>query len=515
MYSKILPKMLILTLLLIFITPFSYVKAADSTTTHVLLLYDSLAKQTTKEGNIEALQRMLAAFGVQVTLRSYEHYEPGMLAQFNKVIGIQNTADLPITNSDYLHEFENYTGDYMHIGMHVPSKVQSDLNMQTKTANLVSIQLQIDRFTQSVRSDQSISYIASAIGTTYGSLSSDNNEVQAPFAVRHNQFVYIPYYEQGNLSELMVAYPLKDWLGITHKAQTYVLFKEIYPFSDLTLLMQLADQLYEAGIPFIASVRPVFSNTDYPAMLRYLEALKYVQSKNGTILVNAPVVQPVISQERPLDAQMESFINVLADYDIAPLGLGAEMYWSYDRQYGDKGMAFFNSVVLFPNENIMHREQTPTSYSFASSGFSLNPRNLNQANYSGTIPPQLPMDTFLTYDFINDADELDQVIQSLTHSWGTFGDYKNSTHTVRTTANTIASHNGILSINHKAVDLNDVPQDVKTDYEYIEEQEQSFETLFGIQNKIFVVLIMISLLVFGMLFIIGYQLYKRKYFKRE
>lgn len=88
-------------------------------------------------------------------------------------------------------------------------------------------------------------------------------------------------------------------------------------------------------------MRPVFSNTDFPAMQRYLEALKVVQSKNGSILINAPVVMPSInSNDHTLGDKMSGFINLLAENGIAPLGMGADLYWTYDKEYSSAGMKF-------------------------------------------------------------------------------------------------------------------------------------------------------------------------------
>lgn len=153
---------------------------------------------------------------------------------------------------------------------------------------------------------------------------------------------YAPYFEQGNISTLGMAYVLKDWLHITAAApKMYLAIKEIYPFSDLRLLAETGERLYQLGIPFLASVRPVFSNTDYPAMQRYLVAMKSVQSSNGSILVNAPVVMPTISSgDHTLKGKMNDFINLLAENGLGPLGVGAEMHWSYDKEYSEAGMSF-------------------------------------------------------------------------------------------------------------------------------------------------------------------------------
>lgn len=87
---------------------------------------------------------------------------------------------------------------------------------------------------------------------------------QLPFAVSSGRSAYLPYLKQGDFTAIAAAYVLKDWLHYTEQPQMYLVIKEIYPFSDLNLLEQMADRLYRSGIPFIASVRPVFANTDFP-----------------------------------------------------------------------------------------------------------------------------------------------------------------------------------------------------------------------------------------------------------
>lgn len=511
---KILKTLLVFLLLVLYMFPASGVQAKEQEPTAVLLVYDSLAKGTSKEGNVESLQRLLASYGVKVTLTSLDNYRSGTLQPYKKAIGVYNKLDISVTNENYVEDFEQYQGDYLHIGAHIPAKVQSKLNLQTQIGVEELVRLAIGQFTQQSIQVQQVPYIRQTTGQTYGSLSSANLDKASPYAVKSDGYAYVPYFEKGNLSELALAYLLKDWLAVTRQSQNYVVIKEIYPFSDLKLLEQLADKLYEAGIPFLASVRPVFSNTDYPAMQRYLETLKYVQSRNGTVLVNAPVVASTISQlDRDLSVQIETFIDVLADYGIAPLGLGAEMYWSYDEHYAANGMNFFDSGILFPNERLMYKAQTDTSQPFSSSIYSLQSDIWQHYEYAGKVIKPLPMDTAITLDFFEDESQLDAAVQELSNSWVTFADYKYEEHTVHTTKNMISSRNGTLVINGQPIILNEKMKGISKEYAYTPEEQKSFEKLFNVQNKIFIVVILFTLIAFGIFFIVGYRLYKRKYYK--
>ncbi|MDF2668685.1 MAG: hypothetical protein K0R67_991 [Paenibacillus sp.] len=488
--------------------------SADKEPAHILILYDSLARGTTREGNVEALQRLLASYGAKITLSTLDGYKQGTLKSYSKVAVVRNLADLPLINSDYLKDFEAFEGDYLHIGEFIPAQVQAKLNIQTKTTVRDTIQLSIGQLSQSLLRVENMSYMVRNSGISYGSISSANGDFQASYAAREGRFAVAPYFERGNLSELALAYVLKDWLGAAAQSYTYLLFQEVYPFSDLKLLEKLSDKLYSAGIPFMISVSPVFSNFEYPAMQRYLETLKYVQSRNGSILVNAPVVASTISQEgNSLKGKMTAFVDALAQYGIAPLGMGAELYWAYDKEYALDGMGFFDSAVLFPNQQTMYKSQTDSSRPFVSSMYSLSLQELQQYKHTGRALQAFPMNTALTLKFHEQGAELDKSVQNLITSWVTFADYKYGAHKVQTDTNTIVSQEGSLLINGQHVDLSDAKKEISADFAYVQEEQKSFSKLFNFQNTVFIIIIVLTLLVFGFLFIIGYRLYRRKYYK--
>jgi uncharacterized protein YdaL len=482
----------------------------------VLLLYDSLAIGTPREGNVRELQRQLAAYHVQVTLVALDHYEQGMMTAFSKVVTVINAPDLaqPLSKP-FAEDTARYSGQYLHIGYDPPARLVQDLQLSTGRVEEEGAELTIGSFQgENLTLKQAPFIVSSKAEREYGSLFLKSSGRKAPFAVSSGKLTYVPYFTAGNASVLAMANVLKDWLGAASAAGPYLVIKEIYPFSDLALLEELAGRLYEAGIPFIASVRPVFSNTDFPAMQRYLEALKAVQSKNGSILVNAPVVMPSInSSDHTLGGKMSGFIDLLADSGIAPLGMGADIYWTYDKEYAAAGMGFFDSVVLFQDGNVIHMEETNVSTSFASSLYSMTPEFLQSLKHEGKALPQLPLDTAVTIDFPEDEAGLEKLLQTLDGFWMTFADYKQSAHKVVTDTNTIESADGVLRVNGSMLNIDYVPETVSSDYQYKEEQFKSFKTLFSVQSKFFIVVIALALLFFGGLLTVGYRLYRKKYLR--
>ncbi len=482
----------------------------------MLIVYDSLAKGTPFEGNIDAIQRILASLNAQVTITSYDKYEAGMINKFNKVINISNLEDVSHSPEIFNRDMNSYFGDYMHIGYQLPQQVRQEMGIEVQKQATDTLKITIDQLTQDSIMATNISYMAKYKGTPYGTIVFDNGKASYPYGVIQGNNAFIPYMVKGNLSELAASYVLKDWLHLSKIGQNYVLLNEIYPFSDLDLLNEAADRLYNAGIPFIASVQPVFSNFQFPAMQRYLETLKHIQSRNGSIVVNAPVVASTISPDiAGLNLQLSSFLDALAEYQVVPLGIGSELYWTYDQHYSEHGLSIFDSGILYDNRNIRYHTQRNNSSVFQSAMYTINGKDLNTYMKSNKTLNSLPMDTAFIYPFPEDRQELEATLDTLLTSWTTFADYKNGEHIVRTEKNVLSSHRGHLQINGEPIALNNKVAEIDSDHIYVQEVKKSFTTLFSVQNNIFIVLILGTLLVFMVFLIIGYRLYKRKFTHQE
>ncbi|OBZ08419.1 hypothetical protein A8L34_24240 [Bacillus sp. FJAT-27264] len=482
----------------------------------VLLLFDSLAKGTAHEGNVDELQKQLESYSVQVTLMNLDLYVKGSMNNYSNVITVINAADLTSDNHAYLEDLADYKGQYLHIGYNPTADMKQTLHLSVAVQPAGSASLRIGGLPEASLQVQDMPYIAaSQADQSYGNLLFLGSSVQVPYAVSSGKYTYVPYLNQGDGSSLAMACVLREWLHITDTPHSYLVLKEIYPVSNLSLLQQMADRLYQKGVPFIASVRPVFTNTDFPAMMRYLEALKAVQARNGSIVVNVPVVRPAINRsDHTLQEKMSGFINLLAEQGIAPLGVGAERYWAYDKEYTQTGLLFFDSAVLFPNEELRYMEQTNTSKAFTSSLYSVPLDDLMQQYKTGSRGlTDLPMNTAIVADFPEDEAGVEKLLQKLEQSWIPFADYKQEAHRVATDTHIITSSQGVISINGQELNIDYSPKAVSTDFEYEHEQVKSFTRLFSVQNQFFIVAIIVSLVFFGGLLVIGYRMYRRKYMK--
>ncbi|MFU1795981.1 hypothetical protein ACM1RC_19130 [Paenibacillus azoreducens] len=506
--------MVLVLLISSLVLPAVPVQAADHPShPSVLIVYDSLGMGTKHEGNVEALKRLLASFRVQVTAESVDSYTAGSLNNYSKLIEVRNRSDLLEEQSEFFKDLQSYQGDFLYIGERPRDKLAQMLGLQVQAVQKVA-DLSIGPFAEKSISVPYFFDSKQAEIRRYGTLKVQALGTSYPYAVQRGAYAYVPFMERDTLSEIAVSYVLKDWLQEDQKSHYFLVFKEIYPFSDLSLLERMSDELFEAGIPFIVSVHPVFNNTDYPAMKRYMNTLKYVQSRNGTVLVEAPVVASTIQDlDRSLYHQMEHFIDVLAQDGIVPLGMGAEMYWSYDEHYVSEGMAFFDSVILFPDARPIYKAKRNRSEAFPSSLYSVNPEFLKRYLADDRLIKPLPMDTAITFNFVEKESELESLVDGLKNSWITFEDYKTEAHSVKTETNELKSERGSLVLNGVNLGIQASHVETSSDYVYKQHGQKSFETWFTVQNKFFIIVIFITLAVFCAFLFIGYRMYKRKFYK--
>ncbi|MBB6733095.1 hypothetical protein [Cohnella zeiphila] len=482
-----------------------------------LLLYDSEAKSTPHEGNIETLQRLLASFGQAVTVQSEDDYRSGEMSAYDRVLVVRNAPDLEPRNPDYIRDLAAYGGSYLQIGgTDIPKRVRDRLALRVVSSPSAAYRLTAGGYSQLLPGmpETDAFTIAGAGGQAYGQVIPESTGAASPYAVSDGTVAYASDLESGTLTEIALADLLKDWLKASGDPGMYVLIKEIYPFSDLHLLRSMADKLYGAGIPFLIAVKPVFYNTDYPAMKRYLQALAYAQSRNGTVVVDAPAVAATSTEDdRSLGGKMTGFLDLLADNGIAPLGMNAPLFWAYDEGYRSAGMKFFDSVFLQPNDPQLGISASGATVPFASSPFSIPFEQLRQYRpEGGPVRQPLPMETALTFDFFRDEAQLDDSVAALSDSWIPFADYKSGVHAVQTENRETHSGGGVLFVNGKSVDLNGASEEVDGDYAYTQQADVSLKKLFSVQNRILMVVFLAVLSLFFLFLFLGYRRYKRKFY---
>ena len=292
-----------------------------------------------------------------------------------------------------------------------------------------------------------------AYGQPYGHIVLNSGD-SFPFAVIFANTAYVPWYEPEGLSYIMLGGLLRQYFGGMASAtgQMYALLDEIYPFSDLEMLRTTADRFAQSGMPFIVRVMPVYDNLDYPAFKRFTQALRYVQSKGGAIVLHDPLVRQYESEREPLSDKLARARSALSEeglalYELDSPGLG---------------------LTLEDLQSIAH-----TRLNFGS----------------------LPIDTMLRIPLFTDEKALSAAMQQLDDAWLSLSDYKSEFPQLEAP-----------QYEEKAIE---------TSYVYRKSVLASLGGFFSGANRILLMIVGASVVVFLVLIALGRRLYRQMFYRKS
>ena len=379
------------------------------------------------------LSKLIWACGQSVTAVSEEAYKNNTAGSYKYVV---TTSEKPLRDTK---------NPVLCIG----DGFSSTADITFDTAEKKSISVSYSNYTQPPHFEKSFTYISHYKGSPLGKLELNMGQ-SVPFAVVGSDRTYAPYYHNNDLSVLILGAVMKSYLGGAKNTRgtMYIIIDEIYPFSDLNMLCKVTDSLYKNAIPFIVSIVPVYDNLDYPAYLRYMQVLRYVQSHNGSIVLHEPVVEENAILREPLEKKMERFYASLKTNNVQWMDISLPPY----------------ALSLDSIESIKSSTK----------------------NFG-----ELPFDTMIEFSLPKTKDELDTMVQRLNRKWLSLGDYKRK-------------------FTNENFQYAEIPID--SEHTYIEQQQQSMVEFFFTANEFLIYIVGGILVLFFVLIFIGYRIYKKKFF---
>ncbi len=287
--------------------------------------------------------------------------------------------------------------------------------------------------------------------TEYSSIERINGQT-FPFALIGNNAVYVPWYREDDLSVIMLGGLFRQYFDNTkdENGKMYVLLDEVYPFSDLVMLCQTADAFNKNGIPFIVRIMPVYDNLDYPAFQRYTQALLYVQSKGGSIVLHDPIVREYESERETLDKKMAraktAFANaniILLDMDLPPLEISVDSIYS------------IGSI---------------------------------KQNFGS-----FPVDTMISFKLFTDYDELNLAVRQLNDKWLSLSSYK---------------------ANYSIADSRYEESTIDVNFAYRTTVAATLKGLFSGVNRVLLIVVGGGIAAFLLLLLVGNRIYWSKFYKK-
>ncbi|HRX07837.1 MAG TPA: DUF2334 domain-containing protein, partial [Candidatus Limiplasma sp.] len=148
-----------------------------------------------------------------------------------------------------------------------------------------------------------------------------------------------------------------------HQYGVYMVLDSVYPFEDPELLLQVSELMEKQSVPYAIMVMPVYSNATYPAMKRFCETLRYLQSRGAAIVLRTPLVTIGRVETEELKQHIQLAYEAYTQYGVYPLALAApEQYL-----YGEDGLEVIGgarTVLLFETDDAIPLESGNLAYPY-------------------------------------------------------------------------------------------------------------------------------------------------------
>ncbi len=484
-------------------------EASTSSPRDVLVIYDQLAVDTVYRNNLSAVETLLSALSQTAEIVSMDDYRGGRLLAYQKVIVLKNTQNT-INNPALIADCQNYSGAMVYIGFAapelVPGLVVFPVNRQlgrTVSLNLNGLAM------NSIWVDEL--RVIDAVSDS-GEVTVGVGTASYPFAKTSGKLTYVPTFIGDPEFSLALGEVLKGWFGRINSAHMTLLIPDIYPFSDLNMVIRTADTFYANGIPFALGVVPIDDNMDYPAMARFYQVLRYVQSRNGTILIHRPSPATVSDSSSVLSEKMYAVIAKLVENGVYPLGLVTDDSLFFDAVDAVNPLNLFSSGIILPDTSIAAvGPKASWALSSVSLGVTLetvinsSSQNRNFGNY--------PINTTIVMELPENQEVLTAQLNTLNQKWLSLSNYQQLDNQWTIGQNTVVSSPAGIRVNGLPVPLVYDEEPISDAYAYQKPPEYSLEKIFTAGNAFLLTVVGIIIVVFIIIVLFSRRVYLNKFRK--
>lgn len=262
-------------------------KTSASTLNKIVILYDSYTQYGENKNTLNYVNEMALSLGGNVEIVNFNNFKDNLFRQYSNVIILSN--DDNSLNRELKDEIKNFKGNILWIGKNYDEfKGQSNI--------------------------------------THIRLNSLNSSTQKK--------IFNVFNEKGK------------WIK-----KRYFMLDDVNPFIDLNELVNKIDYLNNHGIQFFISAIPVFENTNFNAMKRFAEVLRYAQYKGGYVVLQSPYLKDnSVPSADIIDKSEIGYQNYL-NYFIYPLGFNVPDFFLY-RDDMKKFLEKTNTIFMSENEDI-------------------------------------------------------------------------------------------------------------------------------------------------------------------
>ncbi len=261
----------------------------------------------------------------------------------------------------------------------------------------------------------------------------------------------------------LLATVLQKWLWIYENVPTaygqYLVLDQVYPFMEPAALMEITDMLEEEGVPFAVTVMPLYSNAEYPAMKRFCEYLRYVQSRGAGIILRVPQVTVTQVEEENLRQHMKIAYQAYSGYGVYPLAVEAPESWLMTEN-GLKALGGYRTVFLYETAESLEETAQRENIAHADGHQLIAPAWQNQAAFTSAYAQAIYLDPS------EDVETLRAFVKRLKSSPRVFRSLSGLENVVYVGDDYVLARDGGVWVNGKAADLRYTPFTYEADYTF-------------------------------------------------
>lgn len=491
----------------------AYGAQAKSVEADIVILYENPTSAADLK-NIETMVKLLTYQNYAVAYGTLEEYK-GSIDKYQHVI----CYDLDVLDKAGMKELTNENSNVMMIGNNIIESYVNAKKLSVETTKSISKSARVtykfseqQAFTSLIEVDNP--YILKG-DITYQSGTYDLNGTLQGFCIGNDQFRYIPTIDlEDSLVQAIFTNEVAKWMwpynGEPHTYAQYMVFDEVYPFTNLEQMMSVIDTMIELKTPYIISVMPIYQNGEFPSMKRFCEVLKYAQANGGAIVLHAPIVQTTNLNVDEIREYMTTATEAYTNYGVYPMGIEAPSNWLFDEQ-GQEILKRYRTVFIYDEENkessFNKREHFNTIYKdghqIIGPAISLDDSGGSKLKaYSAAVYMNILEDIEILKNKIQGYKESIIPIKSL---W----DFSN---VVYTDTLVLEYNNNSLTLNGEQVSLDYTPFVYEKNYQFKRDIMSRITVDLANQNKKLISAVFITLLLFISFIIIARKANKKKFF---
>ena len=498
-----------LTLILCF-SPMPISQAADKSPDepkNVLVIYDQLAIGTQSSNNLNAVEALLSSLSQTIEVVPMTAYQQGGMQRYAKVIILKNTENA-ITNEALKADVLNYTGEILYLGYLTPGLLPllEGLDITPKMGQGITLNLDqmkinsvwVDECRVINQQPQANQATIEVGGTGY------------PFSLTIGNIIFVPTFTGTDSFQICLGGLLKNWLTPMASPQMLLLIPDIYPFSDLNRVIAMSDAFYAQGIPFTLGVVPFDDNLDYPAMARFYQVLRYVQSRNGSILIHRPSPDTVSDSNTALAEKIDILTNTMIKNGIYPLGLVTTEDLFFEDISTVNPLSLFSSGIISKSP-VRTETGVKKSWTLNQGSLVIDFETVKNTTSQTRNFGNYPISTTIVLPLPTDDAALGSAVEMISNKWLSLTDYKDLNNQWVIGQNSMSSGAGRIIVNGSAVSLvfNEAPID--TNYAYQKPPDYSLEKTFNVGNRFLLLVVGIIIILFGGIVLFSRRVYLNKF----